>query len=129
MGGDLSGQDNDAPTPPNQTQKEAKVAGENEDEDSSLGATLGLILIAILICVGIGIGVYFGVAAILNSVKKNRIGTDTSNSTNLNQTDLAANKVNNETALTTTIELTTTTTTSLQRRPRTDCHQTCTNVT
>jgi len=110
--GDLSGQDNDAPTPPNQTQKEAKVAVENEDEDSSLGATLGLILIAILICVGIGIGVYFGVAAILNSVKKNRIGTDTSNSTNLNQTDLAANNVNNETALTTTIELTTTTTTS-----------------
>ena len=44
----------------------------SDDEDSSLGATLGLILVAILICVGIGVGVYFGVAAILNSVKKNR---------------------------------------------------------
>lgn len=108
--GDLSGPDNVAA--PNQTPKETKVTDENDDEDSSLGATLGLILIAILICVGIGVGVYFGVAAILNSVKKNRIGTDTSNSTNLNQTDLAANNVTNEMAITTTIELTTTTTTS-----------------
>lgn len=44
----------------------------SDDEDSSLGATLGLILVAIFICVGIGVGVYFGVAAILSSVKQNR---------------------------------------------------------
>merc|ERR1712176_1643349 len=96
---------------PDQQPKTDTYNGEDE-EDSSLGATLGMIVIALMVCVGIGVGVYFGVAAILNSVKQNRIQAQPEKNLTTGNASQEA-KTTRSTTTTTTLTTTSTTTSTI----------------